>query len=391
MELSHNATLNKLNRYYFEQGPIRPPSEAYSLLIRATRNCSWNRCQFCPVYKGQKFELRPVENIVKDIETAKVIAEGIQEFSWKTGNGGAFRDVAAYVYNQNGTSDCVKNVALWLWAGGTSAFLQDANTIIMRTPELVRVISILQQSFPSLERITSYCRSKTAAKKTIEEFGEMKQAGLTRIHMGMESGCDEVLKLVDKGMTADDHIKGGKNVKGAAIELSEYYMPGLGGKKLSQEHAIESARVLNDINPDFIRLRTLHLNAMMPLWSKLQSGEFELQSEDEIIAEIRCLVEKLDFTGELKSDHILNLLPELEGKFPEARKSCLAKIDRYLAMPLKDRLNYRLGRRAGYYEKLDDIYDASKYQKIEQAMQHIGADSADKVDEVIEQFKQRFI
>ncbi|MCX6004618.1 MAG: radical SAM protein [Chloroflexi bacterium] len=391
MELSNSATLSKLNTYYFEQGPIRPPSEAYSLLIRATRNCSWNRCQFCPVYKGQRFELRPTEDVIKDIETAKVIAEGIKEFSWKTGNGSNPREVAAYVYNQGGTSDCVRNVALWIWAGGTSAFLQDANSVIMRTPDLVKVISTLKQSFPSLERITSYCRSKTAAKKSIEEFREMKEAGLTRIHMGMESGCDEVLKLVEKGMTADDHIKGGNNIKEAGIELSEYYMPGLGGKKWLRKHAIESAGVLNEINPDFIRLRTLHLNDMMPLWSKLQSGEFELQSEDEIIEEIKYFIEKLDFTGELKSDHILNLLPELEGKFPEAKKICLAKIDRYLSMPLKDRLNYRLGRRSGYYEKLDDIYDAAKYQKIDEAMNRIGADSPDKVDEVIEQFKQRFI
>jgi len=383
--------LEKLNEYYFETGPIRPPSEAYSLLIRATRNCPWNRCTFCHTYKGCKFELRPAEDVIKDIETARAIVEGIKEFGLQNGFGNQPREVAAYVHSLVTNNDSVRQVSLWQWAGGRSAFLQDANSIIMRQADLLRVISALKDSFPELERITSYCRSKTAAKKGVRELIELRQAGLSRIHIGMESGSDAVLKFVDKGMIADDHIKGGINIKEAGIELSEYYMPGLGGKQWSKEHAEQSAGVLNRINPDFIRLRTLMVGETLALWAKVKSGEYNILTEDEIVREIGDFIAGLDFTGELKSDHILNLLPELEGRFPQSRQACLDTVERYLGMPLRERLNYRLGRRAGLYEKLNDIYDAEKFDKIDMAMRRVGADTSEKVDELIDGMKKRFI
>jgi hypothetical protein len=225
----------------------------------------------------------------------------------------------------------------------------------------------------------------------VEEFKELRQAGLTRIHIGMESGSDMVLQFIDKGMTAADHIKGGRNIREAGIELSEYYMPGLGGRQWYQEHAAESARVVNEINPDFLRLRTLMMGETLPMWAKLQTGEFEMQTEDETVQEIGEFINKLDFTGELKSDHILNLLPELEGRFPGAKQACLDVINRYLAMPLRERLNYRLGRRSGLYEKLNDIYNADKFRRIDEAMTRAGADTSEKVDELINEIKKRFI
>jgi radical SAM superfamily enzyme YgiQ (UPF0313 family) len=391
MNLDYQLKTNKLADYSFELGPIRPPSEAYSLLIRATRNCPWNRCQFCPVYKGQKFELRPTEDIIKDIETAKAIADEIKELAWRMGYGGRLRDVAATIYNGHQHNASICNVALWLWAGGKSAFLQDANTLIMRTPDLVRVVSFLKQSFPELNRITSYARSKTAAKKSLEELKEVKEAGLSRLHIGMESGSNLVLSYMEKGVTAEEHIAGGKKVKEAGISLCEYVMPGLGGRKMSSNHVIGTAKVLNEVDPDYIRLRTLHIREDMLLWSRIKSGDFELQSEDEVLEEIGKLIEKLEVTSELKSDHVLNLLPELEGKFPEAKPACLATINRYLALPPRERLNFRLGRRAGYYEKLDELYDTHKYQKVDEAIKRIISESPDSVEEVILQIKESFV
>ena len=372
-------------------GPIRPPSEAYSLLIRATRNCPWNRCLFCHTYKGQKFELRPAEDVLRDIETVKRISEGIKEFAFRIGYGNRIHDVAAYLYGQSNASESVRQVALWQYAGGISVFLQDANSLIMRTPDLVKIVSTLKQTFPSINRVTSYCRSKTAAKKTLEEMKEIHAAGVTRIHIGMESGSDAVLELINKGMTANDHIRGGRKIKEAGIELSEYYMPGLGGRRLWQEHAAESARILNLINPDFIRVRTLMVSPSLELWAKVESGEFEIMNEDEIVREVGEFISRLDFTGELKSDHILNLLPELEGRFPAAKQACLNTISRYLNMPLAERLNFRLGRRTGIYERLDDIYDTERYRRVEEAMHKLGADTAEKVDEVTDGIKQYFI
>jgi hypothetical protein len=129
----------------------------------------------------------------------------------------------------------------------------------------------------------------------------------------------------------------------------------------------------------------------LPMWAKLQVGEFEMRTEDETVQEIGEFISKLDFTGELKSDHILNLLPELEGRFPDAKQACLDVINRYLAMPLRERLNYRLGRRSGLYEKLNDIYNADKFRRIDEAMSRAGADTSEKVDELINEIKKRFI
>jgi len=391
MNVNYGIDAKKLTDYSFELGPIRPPSEAYSLLIRVTRNCPWNRCQFCPVYKGQKFELRPAEDVVKDIESAKAIADEIKELSWKMGCGDQLRNVAGTIYGSYQYNASICNVALWLWAGGTSAFLQDANTLIMRTPDLVKIVTSLKQNFPELNRITSYARSKTASKKSLEELKELKDAGLSRLHIGMESGSNVVLSYVEKGVTADEHIAGGKKVKQAGISLCEYVMPGLGSRKMSADHVIGTATVLNEIDPDYIRLRTLHIRPDIPLWSKVEAGDFEIQTEDEIVEEIGKLMEKLEVTSELKSDHILNLLPEVEGKFPEAKSYCLDTINRYLTLPSQERLNFRLGRRAGYYEKLDDLNDTYKYGRVNEAIRRITSEAPDGIDEVILQLKASFI
>ncbi len=391
MNVNFRIDPQRLVDYSYELGPIRPPSEAYSLLIRATRNCPWNRCQFCPVYKGQKFELRAAEDVIKDIESARAIAEQIKKLAWKMGCGDRISQVAGTIYNNYQYNPSVCNVALWLWAGGKSAFLQDANSLIMRTPDLVRVLAALRQNFPELERITTYARSKTAANKSAEEMTALKDAGLSRIHIGMESGSDLVLSYMDKGVTGAEHIAGGKKIKEAGISLCEYVMPGLGGRKMSADHVNGTAYALNEINPDHIRLRTLHVHSDILLWQKVASGDFEIQTEDEVVAEIGQLIEKLDVTSELKSDHILNMLPEVEGKFPESKAACLVVIDRYLRLPAQERLNFRLGRRAGYYEKLDDLFDTQKYAKVDEALKQLTSEAPDNVDEVIMQLKSKFI
>jgi radical SAM superfamily enzyme YgiQ (UPF0313 family) len=374
----------------FELGPIRPPSEAFSLLIRATRNCPWNRCQFCPIYKCNKFELRSVEEVIKDIEAAKAISEGIKEIAWKTGHGNKLIEVAAMLSNQLQYGQCVHNVARWLATGGKSAFLQDSNTLIMRTPELTQVITCLRKTFPSLKRVTTYGRSHTAAKKSLTELKELKDAGLDRIHIGLETGYDPLLAYMEKGCTAKNHIEGGKKVKEAGISLCEYVMPGLGGKKMSQEHAQETARVLNEIDPDYIRLRSLHITPTMPLWTKLQDGDFELQAEDEVAKEIGVFIENLQVNSHLKSDHTLNLLMEVEGKMPEDKEKCLNIINKYLSLPDEERLNFRFGRRTGLYNRLADLSDSYKHDRIEQAIKHLRAQGSN-VEEAIFRLKDSFI
>jgi radical SAM superfamily enzyme YgiQ (UPF0313 family) len=380
-----------LNAYSFELGPIRPPSEARSLLIRATRNCPWNRCQFCPVYKTQKFELRPVEEIEKDIQTARAISEEIRVLAWKMGYGGRLKDIAAMLCNSPHYNASVRSVALWLYFDAESAFLQDANSLIMRTPDLVRVIRVLKAAFPNLTRITSYGRSKTTAKKSLEELKELYEAGLSRLHVGLETGYDDLLRYMQKGVTAEEHVEGGRRVKESGISLCEYVMPGLGGKNMSKEHVEQTARVLNEIEPDYIRLRTLEVGEGMPLFQKLQEGDFKLQTEDEVVEEIGALVERLDCRSELKSDHILNLLSEVEGKLPQDKEKILAIINRYLALPLSERVNFQLGRRAGYYERLDELQDAYKHEKVEQVIKRIESENSGGVEEAIYALKTKFV
>ena len=383
-------TVTEKLRQTFELGPIRPPSEANSLLIRATRNCPWNRCQFCPIYKGSKFELRSVEEIIKDIEAVEAISEGIKEIARRTGRGDKVREEAAMLSNQLQYGQCVHNVARWLATRGKSAFLQDSNTLIMRTPELTQVITLLRKTFPSLNRVTTYGRSHTAARKSLAELKELKDAGLDRIHIGLETGYDPLLVYIEKGCTAKNHIEGGKKVKEAGISLCEYVMPGLGGKKMSQEHARETARVLNEIDPDYIRLRSLHITPAMPLWTKLQNGDFELQTEDEVVKEIGLFIENLQVTSYLKSDHTLNLLMEVEGKMPEDKEKCLNIINKYLSLPDEERLNFNFGNRAGLYNRLADLSDSYKHDRIEEAIKHLRAQGSN-VEEAIFKIKNSFI
>ncbi|MFC2013315.1 radical SAM protein [Chloroflexota bacterium] len=291
----------------FELGPIRPPSEAYSLLIRVTKNCPWNRCKFCGTYKEGKFQLRPVGEIKQDIETARSIQDMIKEISWKSGYGGRLKEIASMVLN-NPPNEAHYNVALWLYAGGESAFLQDANSLIMKTSEPVEVIRFL---------------------KKLDELIELKGAGLSRLHIGMESGYDPILQYIDKGVTAAEHIAGGRNVVKSGISLCEYVVLGLGGKAMWQEQATETARALNAIDPDFIRVRALTINKRMSLYDEAEAGSFIGATDEEIIEEEKLLIEHLECNSNYVSDHITNLLQEIEGKLPQDKEMTLATIYRF--------------------------------------------------------------
>ncbi len=374
----------------FELGPIRPPSEAYSLLIRATRNCPWNRCKFCHVYKGKKFELRPVEEIKQEILAVKAIQDKLKEIAKKSGYGERMEEVALAILN-NPLNEASFNVALWLYHGGTSAFLQDANTLIMRTPELVEVIKFLKQTLPSITRVTSYGRSKTASKKKLEEFIELRKAGLSRLHIGLESGYDPLLKYMDKGVTAAEHVKGGKNIVKSGISLCEYVLLGLGGKKMWREHATETAKVLNQINSDFIRVRTLTVKAGMPLYEEVKNGNFIRATDEEIIEEEKLLIENLDCQSNFISDHITNLLQELEGRLPQDKEKMLATIAKFQSLSPEEKRNFKLGRRLGIYDGLDDLDNSLKHDGVERAIQKLQQDGKQVDEELIYSLMERFI
>jgi radical SAM superfamily enzyme len=291
----------------FEQGVIRPPSEASSLLVRVTRNCPWNRCHICPAYKGKKFSKRSVEEVKHDIDD---MAKEYTSFSDRF----------------------------------TSAFLQDADSLILPTEELVEIIKYIKKVFPNIERITTYARAKSMKRKSVEAYKRLKDAGLNRIHTGMESGSRNVLKLIAKGNQPEDILAGGKRVRESGISLSEYIMPGVGGKALSQEHAIETAKILNEIRPDFIRVRTFAVHPMSPLQKMVDEGTFVPLSDEEVVREIRLLLENLD---EMSShfrcgDFSLNLLMQVDGMLNTHKQAMIEEIDKYLALTKEQKQAYSL-------------------------------------------------
>jgi hypothetical protein len=362
------------NDLQFEQGPIRPPNEAQSLLLRFTRNCPWNRCEFCPVYKGRRFSLRSVEEIKEDIRTARAIVDEISSVSWKLGCGGQVTDaVVSQVLGTGSRSSGYRSVAAWMYYGTGACFLQDADNLIMRTDDLVETLAFLRQTFPEIKRVTTYSRSRTVTKKSLESLKRIRAAGLDRVHIGLETGCDPLLKLMKKGVTGAQHVEAGRKLLEAGMEVSEYVMPGLGGREMWREHAVETARVLNQINPHFIRLRSLRIPGRVPLHARLKDGSFHMLTDDELAEEIRVFVEHLDgITSTLTSDHIMNLLEEVGGKLPEDKQKMLAVIKAYQDLSDADRLIYRVGRRGGAFRSTSDLdRDPAACRKIRQMIAEV--------------------
>ena len=350
----------------FEQGPIRPPNEARSLLLRFTRNCPWNQCLFCPVYKQSKFSLRTVEEIKQDIQAARDMADEIRAISWKLGCKGRVDDqVVSYLFGHADYSNSFRSVAAWLYYKTGACFLQDADNLIMKTDDLVEALKFLREKFPEITRVTTYSRSRTAARKSVEALRKIREAGLDRIHIGLETGYDPLLKLVKKGVTAAQQIEAGKKVRQAGLELSEYVMPGLGGQEMWREHATHTAKVLNKINPHFIRLRSLRVPRRVPLYEKLEDGSFTMQTDDLLAEEIKLFIETLEgIDSTVTSDHIMNLLEEV-GELPEDKEKMLKVIQAYQDLPDEERLIYRVGRRGGAFRSTDDLEgDPATYSKI---------------------------
>jgi radical SAM superfamily enzyme YgiQ (UPF0313 family) len=273
----------------YEEPVYRPPSEANSILIQATIGCPHNKCTFCGMYKGKKFRIRKVADIKKDILTARQF------------------------YN-----DDIESI-----------FFPDGNTIIMKTAELEEIFRFCYEVFPGLRRLTLYASAKFLKFKTQEDLRRLRQSGLKRIHKGLESGNDEVLRRIQKGADSKLMIETAKRVKDAGIELSEYVLVGIAGKDLSKEHSIDTAKVLNEIDPDYIRLRTWVPVPNAPLYKDYEKGEFQLLTPHQALQETKTLLENLKVTGLFLSDHISNFV-NISGQLPRDKKSMLSKIDEAL-------------------------------------------------------------
>jgi len=269
------------------EGPIyRPPSEANSLLIQATIGCPHNKCTFCMVYKnGPKFRIRPIKEIKEDL-----------------------------LWARNNLGDLVQSV-----------FFPSGNTIIMKTEDLAEIFSFTIELFPNIKRITVYGSAQFIVNKGLNDMKKIAKAGLSRIHVGLESGDDVVLEKVKKGSTRDIQIKAGKIVKDAGIELSEYVVLGLGGKERSKQHIAGTIDALNEINPDFIRIRTFLPKINTPILEEIKTGKFLILSPNQVLQETYDLIQGLQVASKLMSDHYTNYI-KVEGQLPRDKKRILEEI-----------------------------------------------------------------
>lgn len=279
----------------YEGTVYRPPSEAGSLIVQATLACPHNRCAFCGMYKDRKFRVRPLQEVIEDL------------------------DMALEVYGPRGVR---------------TIFLADGNTAVLPTGKLVAIGEAARERFPDLERITVYGSARFLVKKTREQWQRVARAGITRIHSGLESGDAATLSAIDKGVTPEQAVEAYDHVMGAGIELSVYLMVGLAGTERWREHALGSAEVLNRAPPDFVRLRTFVPSPGTPWHDRWRDGDLTLLSAHQALAETRLLVEHLEGPTVLLSDHVSNFL-DVNGRIPEDRDLMLASIDEALGWPIE--------------------------------------------------------
>ncbi len=371
---------------HFEQGPIRPPSEAHSLLVRVIRNCTWNRCTFCPVYKGTTSSLRPLDDVLADVDAMAAAAEVLR-----------LRGIAAV--HEGLVPREAYQVALFLQDGARHVFLQDADPCAVRPDRLAAVMRRVGERFPTVDRITTYGRASTLARRRPEQLQLLRDAGLTRVHLGLESGADEVLMAIDKGCTSGDLVDAGRKVLQAGIQLCFYLMPGLGGREAAAAHVAGSARVLREVaaaapaaDPLVVRLRTAAVVPGTPLAERQAAGEFTLPDDVQVAQELRDLLGQLgDARLELRSDHALNLLPGLEGSLPRDRERLIAMLDAFLALPREEQARYAVGARLGIFRRLEDRDDAQRRAMLEAQFEGYEEPSPDELLRAATALRARFL
>lgn len=279
----------------------------------------------------------------------------------------------------------------WLQSGMQSVFFQDGNSILMPPDQMIEVLEYLRATFPQIQRITSYARSDTINRLSLERLTRYRELGLNRFHIGLETGNDYILKLMHKGVDKATQIQAGKKAKAAGIEINEFYMPNMGGREYARESALDTADVMNQVDPDFIRIRSMALAPQLEMYADYESGLLTRPNDIETIQEIRLFIENLHgITSVVDSDHILNILLELRGKLPGDKDKMLATIDRFLDLPEDQQNLFRLGRRIGLMNEMRDLRNDILVDKVRQTMDRSHIDKTN-IDAVCDQLMIRCI
>ena len=265
----------------------RPPSEAYSLIVQATIGCTHNKCSFCKMFKENRFQTRPTEDIIAD-------------FAWARKR---YRSVPRI-------------------------FLADANALCLKTDKLMPILTYIEETFPECERVTIYGRASDVLRKTEDELRQLREHGLTMVYIGAESGSDKVLEMCRKGETRQQLIDAVKRIEKVGIKASVTFISGLAGKDGWEDHAIQTGTMITEMNASYVSLLTLLVDPQAPMYEDIQSGRLKLLTPQEVLAETHLMLENAnpEKTCIFRSNHASNYL-SLKGDLPQDRDRFLAQIE----------------------------------------------------------------
>ena len=266
----------------------RPPSEAYSLLLQVTVGCSHNKCRFCNMYKLKKFKVRPMEDVLEDLDWAR-------EHYWRVGR----------------------------------IFLCDGDALCLSNNKLLTILDRISELFPEVERVTTYGRATDALRKTDEELQELKAHGLTMVYLGAESGSEKVLEMMNKGETREEIIEGVKKLERNGIKTSVTFISGLGGPELMEEHAVESGKMIAEMNASYVSFLTLMLQYPAPLLEDYQAGRFKTLTADQVLKEAAIMLDyaRPEKPCVFRSNHASNYV-SLKGDLPRDNDRMIAALNR---------------------------------------------------------------
>lgn len=273
----------------YEGAVYRPPSEAGSLIIQVTIGCSYNKCTFCSMYKEKRFWIRDVKSIKKELREARDMYKSVKRI-----------------------------------------FLADGDALILKTSDLIEILKEIRNLFPECERISSYATPRDIIDKSDNDIKILKEHGLDMLYVGIESGSDVILKIINKGVTSDEMIKAGKKAIECGMKLSVTLISGIGGLDMSKEHAVGSAEVVSAINPHYVGLLTLMVEDETEMQRKIVMGEMELLNPQQVLAETYEFVDNLEVSNCIfRSNHASNYVP-LGGTLNRDKERILKELSVYM-------------------------------------------------------------
>lgn len=280
----------------YEGKLYRPPSEADAYIVQATIGCSHNLCTYCDMYRDKQFRVRDLDEVLEDIAAA----------------GRAYR-------------------------GAEKVFVADGDALMMDSERWLTILAACRAAFPRMRRVSCYATAENVLEKTAEELRALREAGVAMLYIGPESGDDVTLKRIVKGGTFADHAEAARKAHAAGMRISVIVLLGAGGVDRSQEHARETARLISEMDPEYLGALTLTVIPGTPQARMVEKGRFELPTISGLLGEMRTIVELAEPTNTVfRTNHASSYLP-IAGELPRDRERILQAIDLALQgeIPLK--------------------------------------------------------